>query len=133
MFSAFNIIKNEVFMGQQINFSHKTLLDLKFEPSKKGYDALQVDKTLDEIISDYSFYEQYYRETREYIEKIETDIKTLKDEKHSMEVELAKYRSKFELVVDEPNANANNIEYLRRIRLLEQALYRKGVDPNKIK
>jgi len=120
-------------MGQQINFSHKTLLDLKFEPSKKGYDALQVDKTLDEIISDYSFYEQYYRETREYIEKIETDIKTLKDEKHSMEVELAKYRSKFELVVDEPNANANNIEYLRRIRLLEQALYRKGVDPNKIK
>ena len=55
-----------------MNFNSKSLLDVKFKKNVKGYDAYEVDKTLDDVITDYKFYEQTLAENKQAISELET-------------------------------------------------------------
>ena len=45
-------------MEKEVKFNSESLLDIKFEKDVKGYNPLEVDKTLDEVIKDYKVYEE---------------------------------------------------------------------------
>ena len=119
-------------MAHTLNYSSKSLLDVKFEPDHKGYDALEVDKVLDQIIEDLKFYEKYYNDSRTYIRKLESEIQNLKDKIREREMEVASVKNKYSGIKPGQNVNENNIALLKRITKLEEALYKKGVDPETI-
>lgn len=120
-------------MAEKINYSSSSLLNVKFTANTKGYDSVEVDSTLDKMITDYKFYEKYYQETREYIEKLEKDLGKLKDDNHNYELEIATYKNRLSALSVKGGHELNNLELVKRISKLEEALYLKGVDPTKIK
>ena len=119
-------------MAHTLNYSSKSLLDVKFEPDHKGYDALEVDKVLDQIIEDLKFYEKYDIDSRTDIRKLESEIQNLKDKIREREMEVASVKNKYSGIKPGQNVNENNIALLKRISKLEEALYKKGVDPETI-
>lgn len=119
-------------MAHTMNYSSKSLGDVKFSANKKGYDALEVDQALDRVIKDYEFYEKYYVDSRSYIEKLEKEINNLKEKIHAKEVEMATLKNKYQGIKPGAVVTDSNIQLLKRISRLEEALYKKGVDPSKI-
>ena len=120
-------------MPTKIHFKSVDLLNVKFDKNVKGYDAYQVDFTLDRVISDYRFYESFYKEAKDYIAKLECEVRKLKEEDRKKDVELAKYKNRFEGIKDDSNVSRENLSLLKRIDRLERELYARGVDPNKLK
>ena len=119
-------------MAHTLNYSSKSLLDVKFEPGHKGYDALEVDTVLDQIIEDFKFYEKYYNDSKSYIRKLESEIQNLKDKIREQEMEVATVKNKYSGIKPGQNVSENNINLLKRISKLEEALYKRGVDPESI-
>ena len=120
-------------MPTKIHYTSETLLNQKFEKNVKGYDAYQVDVTLDRVLSDYRFYENFYLEAKDYIAKLEREVKKLQDEARVKDVELAKLKNRFDGIKNNTKAGGDNIALLQRIDKLERELYARGVDPEKIK
>ena len=120
-------------MAHKMNYTSYTLLHKKFTSNVKGYDPLEVDKVLDDIINDLEFYENYVLEAKDYISRLETEIKKNRDEINNLTTEKATLESRLGGIDNDNNVSRENIHLLQRIRLLENKLYEKGVDPNKIK
>lgn len=115
-----------------MNYNSKTLLDVKFSKNVKGYDALEVDETLDQVIEDYVHYEKQIVTDSNTIEELKKEIERLKEEARKNEVEMKKMKNIVDSIPDDPNVNRSNIQYLQRISVLEKALYKRGVDPKKL-
>lgn len=120
-------------MKDKLNFSSQSLLELEFSPIDRGYNPLEVDQTLDKIIQDYIYYEKFKKDAVPYIRTLESNMKTLQDNYHTLEVVKASYEDRLKYIGDNPNASRENIDYIKRIRALEDFLYKKGFDPSKIK
>ena len=115
-----------------MNYNSKSLLDVKFKKNVKGYDAYQVDSTLDQVIDDYKFYEKILEENRQTISSLESQNKTLKEKLRQSEILAKKLQKTVDAIPDSPDVTKSNIVYLQRIADLEKALYKRGVDPKKI-
>ena len=115
-----------------MNYNSKSLLDVKFKKNVKGYDALEVDKTLDDVLADYTNYEKETLNNKKLISKLETEVESLKEKVRTLEVEKQKLQKVVDAIPDAPGVNKSNIVYLQRIADLEKALYKKGVNPKKI-
>ena len=115
-----------------MNYNSKTLLDVKFAKNVKGYDALEVDETLDQVIEDYVQYEKKIAQDQKQIAELEAEIQKLTELARNSQVEAERLKKVVDSIPDDPSVNKGNIEYLRRISKLEAALYKKGVDPKKI-
>lgn len=115
-----------------MNYNSKSLLDVKFSKNVKGYDALEVDETLDEVIEDYIHYEKKSSNDEQTIRQLKEEIVRLKEELRKGEIEKTKYKNIVDSIPDNPNVNRQNLAYIQRIRVLENALYKKGVDPKKL-
>ncbi len=120
-------------MAGKVNFNSNSLFDVKFAKNVKGYDAYQVDMTLDKVLDDYRFYESFYQEAKTYIAKLESDIKKLNDESRKKDIEIARIKKRIEGIKDNTNVSSENIDLLQRINALERVLYSKGIDPTKIR
>ena len=108
----------------------------EFSGKNGGYDALQVDKYLDLIVSDYIAFEQYVNSTNKTVKAFEDLRRTC--ETYKVKLSEAEYKQALlqeELTVLKQNEgmSVSNIELLQRISILEQALYKLGKDPSKIK
>ena len=115
-----------------MNYNSKSLLDVKFSKNVKGYDALEVDETLDDVIEDYTQYEKQASLDKKTIEKLSAEITELKDKLLQVEIEKKRLQKEVDSIPNTPGVNRDNIQYLKRIADLEKALYKKGVDPKKI-
>lgn len=115
-----------------MNYNSKSLLDVKFSKNVKGYDALEVDETLDDVIEDYTQYEKQSSLDKKTIEKLSAEITELKDKLLQLEIENKRLQNEVDSIPNTPGVNRDNIQYLKRIADLEKALYKKGVDPKKI-
>ena len=115
-----------------MNYNSKTLLDVKFSKNVKGYDALEVDQTLDQVIEDYVNYEKKAIQDQKTIDNLTTEINKAKQKAREDKIEIEKLRHQVEAIPDSPEVNRDNIKYLQRISVLEKALYKKGVDPKKL-
>jgi len=116
-----------------ISLNAKTILEKTFVPHGNGYDPTEVDEFLDQIIRDYMAFESYYKESREYTISLENSLRQERDKIKSLEVAKASYEAKLSGVKESDNVNSENIQLISRIRKLENALYRHGIDPNSIK
>lgn len=115
-----------------MNYNSKTLLDVKFSKNVKGYDALEVDQTLDMVIEDYDDYEKQLSLDKSSIKKLNQEISDLKATIRKLEVDNKKLKKTVDSIPEGPEVNKSNINLLSRISKLEAALYKKGVDPKKI-
>jgi len=115
-----------------MNYNSKSLLDIKFDKNVKGYDALQVDETLDQVIEDYEQYDKKIAHDKKTIEELKAELSKVKEDLFNAEIEAKKYKNIVDSIPSGPEVNKQNIVYLKRIADLERALYKKGVDPKKI-
>ena len=67
-------------MANKLNYDEKSLLNIKFSPSQKGYDTLEVDQIFDCIISDYSTLNSKINELTTSLAKQESKNEQLKED-----------------------------------------------------
>lgn len=120
-------------MDQHLNLDREKILNEKFTPNVKGYDPQEVDRFLDLAMQDYGVFQRYMKESKSYIEELELSLSKLKDQNHKYELENGKMKKRLAGIKDTDNVNSSNLEYIQRIRQLENALYQHGIDPSKIK
>ena len=119
-------------MAKDLKFSSKDIENIKFKAVAHGYDPLQVDQVLDEIIKDY--------------EKIESDgglssqellnqIAELKKQNQTLSEELQKERNKIKyLPKDQKEVHIDNLVLLQRVGKLESIIFEKlNMNPDDIK
>ena len=104
----------------------------EFEGTKPGYNALQVDSFLDIVIKDYEMMDNYIASAEETIEDLTKMNKMLKDRLAQIEANNAVMNEKLKNISDNENASLSNLDLLKRISALEQALYKAGINPNTI-
>lgn len=117
-------------MRKEAKYSSESLLNIKFEKDVKGYNPLQVDQTLDEVIEDYKNYETEIASLSNELAKLTKELEVLKTKNKNLEVELVNCKADLKAVPK--GTNQDNVTLLKRIDALERALYKKGVDPKKI-
>lgn len=122
-------------MDKKTNFTSEELLNKKFSYSKNGYNALEVDKVLDQIIEDYEKYELSSNPKGVDIDKIAKEIETLRKENQELKAELEKEKNKWKYISrDHKDIHIDNYELLQRIGRLEMVIHEKlNMNPDEIK
>ena len=120
---------------EESSFNHDAskILNKVFTANVKGYDPDEVDQFLDEIIADYQAFDRYYTDSKNYIVQLETQNRRIKEENQRIEQERAMLKKRFEGLKESDNPSADNIVYITRIRQLENALFKLGVNPRDVK
>ena len=119
-----------------LKLSAQEINSKEFSGKNGGYDALQVDRYLDLIVSDYIAFEQYVNNNKKLIKSYEDLRKTCETYKSKLseaEYQKALIQEELTLLKQNEGMSVSNIELLQRISVLEQALYNLGKDPSKIK
>ncbi len=104
-----------------------------FEGTKPGYNGLQVDTFLDIVIKDYEAIEKYVVETDQTIDNLTKSNKLLKTRLSMVEAQKVVLEEKLKNISDNENASLSNLELLKRISSLENALFKAGINPSAIK
>ena len=120
-------------MDLKLKHTADSILDHEFSANKPGYDALEVDSFLDEIVSDYIATKQYIGKCESKIKELEKEKNIFKTKNDKLEVENALLNEKFKYVSNNTEASLSNLDLLKRISALENALYKLGKDPSEIK
>lgn len=113
--------------------SADSIIDQQFEGNKVGYDALQVDNFLDVVASDYVAMEKFLNKNEKEIELLKKEIASLKEKITTLEANNAVLSEKIKDMPEGVEISLANIDLLKRISLLESALYKLGKDPSEIK
>lgn len=117
----------------KLSLSAKEIYDHQFKESLHGYDAFEVDSFLDKVISDYQKVEQNILIKQKEYDGLVEKIALLNKDKEKLEVANQSMTSKLGNISNNKNVNSGNIDLFKKIDQLERALWRLGVDPNKIK
>lgn len=104
-----------------------------FKGVPRGYDPYEVDKFLDQVILDYERVENNYLVSKSEIEKLEQKIRNLETDKHNLEIELGRLKTKYSKIKPTDNVTDDNIDLIKRINTLETFLWQNGFNPNNIK
>lgn len=113
--------------------SPSKIVDKEFTAKKHGYDALEVDKFLDEIVDDHILMQQHIDKLEKDYEEIVKTAKLYKNRLDQAEVQNEVMKEKLGNISDNKDASLSNIDLLKKISALEQALYKLGIDPSTIK
>lgn len=120
-------------MKVQTNLSSQKIIDKEFSAKKPGYDALEVDRFLDAIVDDYFSFENYIKTLELQVDELKKTAKLYKERMDQMEIQNAVMTDKLSNISNNEAASLSNIDLLKRISNLEQALYKAGIDPSTIK
>ena len=104
-----------------------------FKGVPRGYDPYEVDKFLDQVILDYERVENNYLVSKSEIEKLEQKIRNLETDKHNLEIELGRLKTKYSKIKPTDNVTDDNIDLIKRINTLETFLWQNGFNPSSIK
>ena len=104
-----------------------------FKGVPRGYDPYEVDQYLDEIIRDYEKVETNYLLTKSEYENLQKRVSTLETDKHNLEIELGRLKSKYSKIKPTDEVTDDNINLIKRINTLETFLWQNGFNPNNIK
>ena len=98
----------------------------RFKVSPKGYDALEVDTLLDEIVKDYETIENNMLISKEEYDSLLEEIKSLKDQLINLKIELDNEKGKWKYIdTDKDNVHIDNLVLLKRIGKLEKIIHEK--------
>lgn len=118
---------------KKLKLNSEEILNKVFSASYIGYDSLEVDDFLDSIIDDYVYIEKEMSILAKQNEVLERKISSLENANKLLEVELTKYKNRFDGISENTSVSSENIQYLKRINTLEKYLFEHGIDINKIK
>ena len=118
-------------MANKLNYDGKTLLNIKFSPSQKGYDALEVDQIFDSIIKDYETMSNEINELVLKNEKQQDKVNELKSELDRAKFELASLKEKYEKLRKTSSVTGDNYELVNKVAAYERVLHRKGINLKK--
>lgn len=116
-----------------ITLNSNKVLTKKFIPNGNGYDPDEVDNFLDFVVKDYIIFEDYVKESKDYIVSLETSLKNETDKVNVLTIENAKLKTRLDGIKDNDDVNMSNIEYIKKIAKYEKVLHSLGIDPRTIK
>ncbi|MBP5091195.1 MAG: DivIVA domain-containing protein [Bacilli bacterium] len=119
-------------MDSKIQLTKEMILNKQFTPNVKGYDPSEVDDFLDRVIEDYKTFEKFEKESKEYIQSLETENRRVKEAFKAVEVENGKMRARLEGIKEGDHVTKENMELIQKISKYEKALYARGIDPRKL-
>jgi DivIVA domain-containing protein len=134
-------------MNDRIELGVKTILDKKFTPDVKGYNPEQVDAFLDLVIHDYVAFSEIQKQQTANLEslqaqatalqeseaKAKSDASILWEKNKQLEIDNASMSARLKGIKPGDRPTAENIQYIQRIRVLEDFLNSEGYDPNNLK
>ncbi|MCF0107991.1 MAG: DivIVA domain-containing protein [Bacilli bacterium] len=120
-------------MAIKLNISSEELLNTKFSAAPRGYEPLEVDTFLDRILRDYRTIESNHLVDAKEIDRYKKQIQELEEANKKLEIANAKYEAKLKDIGDNKNVTVENIDLIKRIRALEKALYKAGINPASVK
>lgn len=121
-------------MNLDLELTSQKIMDKEFPGKKPGYDPLEVDEFLDIVIKDYVKMEQYITDVNKVVTELQKTCKIYKERLDSVEVQNEVLNEKLSNISEnDDNVSLSNIDLLKKISLLEQALFKAGIDPNSIK
>lgn len=103
-------------MKNKLKRSSSEILNKKFETKINGYDPTEVDEFLDEILSDYLYYEKEFSENKNNF-NFKNNI--INDKEEEIKVLNAKNKSLLSQIQNQNNNNHNNQDLIMRIAKLE--------------
>jgi len=109
----------------------KDVLNKQFTKNIKGYDPLEVDSFLDNVLKDYKIID-------DVVLNLNDQINALKKTNSELiaQIELinqANVKKQKQTFVVNDYSRLDNLELLKKISLYENKLYELGIDPSKIK
>ena len=119
-------------MSINLKLDSNKILHKQFEGTKPGYNALQVDTFLDTIIKDYETVERYVLDNEQRVAELTKLNNMLNDRLSKVEAENVIMKDKLHNISENDNASLSNLDLLKRIAQLEQALSKAGINPNNI-
>ena len=133
-------------MEKKVVFTPQSILKKKFTRDVKGYDAYEVDAFLDQVILDYQSYEEALAEAEDEVAKAKREagefllqkeeltaaLSKVREERHGLEVKNASLENRLDGIKPGDSVNSENLQLLKRLRTLEEFLYRHGYSPSEI-
>jgi DivIVA domain-containing protein len=134
-------------MNDRIELTVQKILAKKFTPDVKGYNPDQVDDFLDNVIKDYVSFSEIQKQQAATIETLQkqladlqekeskatSDSQILWDKNKQLEIDNASMASRLKGIKPGDRPTAENMQYIQRIRTLEDFLNSEGYDPNNLK
>lgn len=122
-------------MAFELKTSSKIILNKKFTPNVKGYDAEEVDAFLDEVNASIIGVENFITQELPILLKAHQKLTESQTKIESLEIEIANFKK---ILIDldhnqSATTNIKNLELITRIAVLEKTIYKMGGDPEKIK
>lgn len=103
-------------LQERLLLTPKDILEKEFKIDTRGYRPQEVDKFLDEVISDYD-------EMISMIKELEREKKDLIDENIRLKQEVRNARTKLDVLRNAAPAEVSNADLLRRLSNLEKIIY----------
>lgn len=103
-------------LQERLLLTPKDILEKEFKIDTRGYRPQEVDKFLDEVISDYD-------EMISIIKNLEREKKDLIDENIRLKQEVRNARTKLDVLRDAGPTEVSNADLLRRLSNLEKIIY----------
>lgn len=120
-------------MAIKLALNSETILNKVFKGVPRGYDPYDVDKFLDKVLEDYRTIEANYIMSKKEIDGLNQKIFDLNQQIKNLEIELGRYKSKFDNIKPDDNVNNDNLDLLKKINAYERFLWNNGFNPNNIK
>ena len=110
------------------------LANIQIPSATGGYNPLEVDALLDQIIKDYEMVEQNHLLSKEEYQELKDKIASLSKENTELKVELDNERGRWKYIKnDGKDIHIDNLELLQRIGKLEKIIVEKlHMNPDEI-
>ncbi|WP_416325322.1 DivIVA domain-containing protein [[Eubacterium] hominis] len=105
-------------MEKRFNLTVQNVLDKQFNVDFKGYSSVEVDEFLDLVIADYQEYDEMIQELGDRLQEYEKQINTLK-------AKIIELEGKQELASESTVLSGSNVDILKRLTRLENAVFKK--------
>ena len=121
-------------MPVKLKKNSKAIASLQFPLKAKGYDALEVDLLLDQIVKDYEDVEQNILLSKDEYDTLLKRKEELEREIINLKIELDNEKSRWKYIKNEgKDIHIDNLELLQRIGKLEKYIYEKlHLNPDQI-
>ena len=103
-------------LQERLLLTPKDILEKEFKIDTRGYRPQEVDKFLDDVISDYN-------EMISIIKQLEREKKDIIDENIRLKQEVRNARTKLDVLRDSALNEVSNADLLRRLSSLEKIVY----------
>lgn len=119
-------------MKSRIALDSNKIIDKTFSVSVKGYRALEVDEFLDIVANDYEAFEEEFNKINKELETLRNQNKEYFKQISELEAKNTMLSNKISSIKDDTAVSISNLDLLNRIKKLEDALYKAGIDPTKM-